>query len=466
MRDLFSTRTILARVALAAASVLAAAYGLSLPSRARASEPAEGRDSGTLVDEEAAPAELTKRQTEAEAVRELKFKSAPTYKRLKRTEIAPLLRKELFERYDEAELDNIVLAYTQLGILKSADGLLEQLVEAYAGELAAFYDKDQDTVYLIEDLPVPHAMQQIAELHELVHALQDQHFDLGSLPLEAKHDTDRANAALALVEGDATLATFDYALEHARLSLSDALRVALATSQPRPAMPYLFRREMHFVYFDGLELARALHKEGGWDALNKAFADPPTSTEQVLHFREKYLDERDEPTPVTVPDCSTVIGEGWALVADDVLGELYTQVLFRRHLSFLRASRPSRGWDGDRLHLYRSDQGAGADCVLVWRSVWDSERDATEFENAYRKVLARKLRSLNGRGAIREWAADNGQGRVVATATRAAVVLVKETEALVVEAPSVDTARAVVRHVLAAGRHADQETPDKEPEDR
>jgi len=466
MRDPISAQATVARMALAAVSALAMASALSLPSPARASEPTESRDSDALLDEKAAPAELTERQSEAEAVRELKFKSVPAYKRLKRTEIAPLLREKLFERYDEAELDNMVLAYTQLGLLKPADGLLDQLVDAYVGELVAFYDQDEDTVYLIEDLPVPRAMQRIAELHELVHALQDQHLNLDSLPLEAKHDTDRANAALALVEGDATLATFDYAVEHARLSLGDALRIALATSQPDPAMPYLFRREMHFVYFDGLELARALHNTGGWEALNKAFADPPASTEQVLHFRQKYLDERDEPTPVTVPDCSAVIGEGWVLVADDVLGELYTQVLFRRHLSFLRAGRPSRGWDGDRLHLYRSGQGDGADCVLVWRSVWDSERDATEFENAYRKVLARKLRSLYGGGAIRESAADNGQGRVVATATRAAVVLVDRCEVLVVEASSVDTARAVADHVLAASRDADEQTPDKEPEDR
>jgi hypothetical protein len=460
-----SIRTIVVRTAPAAATAMAAACLLALPSHGHASQPAKARDAGVDLVEEVEPISLTERQREAQAVRELAFRTLPVYKRLKRAEIAPLLRRELFEDYDQAELDNIVLAYTQLGLLKPADGLLDQLVDAYAAELVAFYDQDDDTVYLIDDLPAPQVMQRIAELHELVHALQDQHFDLASLPLDAKHDTDRANAALALVEGDATLATFDYAAEHARLSLADALRIALATSEPGPATPYLFRREMHFVYFDGLELARALHKEGGWEAINKAFADPPTSTEQVLHFRRKYIDERDEPTPVAVPDCSAVIGEGWVLVADDVLGELYTQVLFRQHLSFLRAGRPSRGWDGDRLHLYRSSDGAGTDCVLVWRSVWDTEQDAQEFENAYRKVLARKLRRPNG-GAVTESTPDDGPGWIVTTPKRAAVVIVDETEALIVEAPSVGTARAVAGHVLAAGRHAGKETADKEPKER
>jgi hypothetical protein len=156
-------------------------------------------------------------------------------------------------------------------------------------------------------------------------------------------------------------------------------------------MPFLFEREMSFIYMNGLQLARALHKRGGWDALNEAYAHPPASTEQVLHYRTKYLGERDEPTPVELPDLSEAVGESWTLAADDVLGELYVQTLFRHQLSFARARKPSRGWDGDRLHLYLPADEAGGAYVLVWSTVWDTGQDAAEFAEAYERVLRKKL---------------------------------------------------------------------------
>ena len=408
-----------------------------------AAAPAFGVATPEQPDEQTAsvPPELAAREAEAEEARALEFTKPLTAKLLTRDEIAPFLEKKFREQYAPGELEALLLAYEKLGLVKSAQGLPELLVHAYASELVAFYDHKTHTIHLIEDLPVPKVMQQIAQVHELVHALQDQHFDLSALPLEEAHNSDRATAAMALVEGDATLATFNYATEHARMSVADSLRVALFAAEPGPAAPYLFRREMSFVYFDGLQLARALHDKGGWEALNAAFADPPASTEQVLHYREKYLEARDEPTPVEIPDCCGLLGTGWTLAADDVLGELYTQVLFRQHLSFARAAKPSRGWDGDRLQLYRAADGAAT--VLVWRSVWDTDKDATEFAAAYRKVLARKL------GTDEATPEEDGLGVLVSGKGTTALVRVEGPNALIVEAPSATLARDVARYVLA-----------------
>jgi len=397
------------------------------------------------------PLELTEREAEAEAVRELKFKEALTYKPLKADELVRFLENEIREQYGKDQLQNLLLAYEKLGLIKSADGLVELLVQAYASEIMAFYDHRTDTVHMIEDPTLPRALQQVTELHELIHALQDQHFDLGTLPIEDVHHTDRANAAMALVEGDATLATFQYAAEHMRFSFGDSMRIVSRAFQPGPAAPYLFRREMSFIYFDGLELARALHTKGGWAALNKAFADPPASTEQVLHYKHKYLDERDAPTPVELPDCTPILGEGWTRVAEDVLGELYTQVLFRQHLSFLRAGKPSRGWDGDRLHLYR----AGDETVLIWRTVWDTEKDAEEFAEAYRKVLLRKFRTSDKN------VTQDPLGLVVQGETATAILHTSECDVLTVEAPSETIARAVTEHIRAGDANTEHQTAEE-----
>ena len=417
---------------------------------------AAGLCAGPVEETAAAPRELTERQAEAEAARDLAFKKPLVYKPLKRAELVPFIRNEVHEHFAEGELDNLLLAYEKLGLVESADGLAERLVHAYAREVMALYDQKTHAVHLVEDLPVPAAMQKIAEVHELVHALQDQHFDLAALPLDDIHNGDRASAAMALVEGDATLATVEYAAAHARLSLGDSLRVLCFAAEPGPAMPYLFRRTMSFTYFDGLRLAQALHKRGGWAALNKAFGDPPASTEQVLHFRTKYMEARDEPTPVELPDCAPALGEDWKLVAHDVLGELYTQVLFRQHLSFVRAGKPSRGWDGDRLHFYRSGQGAGEDWALVWATVWDTEKDATEFARAYRKVLVRKYQP-GGPGAEQ-----HALGLLVKGETGAAVLHVEEQHAVSVEASTAAMAQALMRHVLAADNNHEEPTTKQE----
>jgi len=381
--------------------VVVLASCVAMPTPVSAAEKPSDEKPGTRETEDIGAgriAELTKIQAQAETARELRFKQPPVYKSLRADELAPYLRKQMLEEFKESELNDLLLAYEKLGLIPSSEGMVDELVRAYADEVVAFYDQDANTVHLIGDLKVPAVMQRIAELHELVHALQDQNFDLGTLPLKDKL-TDPSTAAAALVEGDAMLATYDYAREHAQLALSDLIETALGTSATAPAMPYLLEREMAFVYRNGFDLARALRKRGGWAALNAAFAAPPASTEQVLHYREKYIEARDEPTPVELPDVSAALGEGWRLVANDVLGELYVQTLFRLHLSYLRANTPSRGWDGDRMQFYRpadadvsSDDKAAADAyVLVWSTVWDSERDAKEFAEAYREVMAKKL---------------------------------------------------------------------------
>jgi hypothetical protein len=431
---------------------------------ARTQAAAEERTEDKRAAAEATPPQLLERQAEAEAVRELKFKKPPAYKQIKRDAIVPFLEKALRDRYGEGELDNLLAAYEKLGLIKSAEGLAQSLVVAYAGQVIAFYDEDTHFVYVIEDLPMPALVQRIAELHELVHALQDQHFDLTSLPLDVPYQTDRTNAAMALAEGDATLATLEYAAKHARATLRDVLRIAFWSFEPDSTTPYLFRREARFVYFDGLSFARVLYADGGWEALNKAYAHPPTSTEQVLHARRKYLEERDEPTPIALPDCADALGAGWKLVAQDTLGELYTQVLFRQHLSFARAGKPSRGWDGDRLHFYRSGDGKGDDSALVWRSVWDTDRDAQEFAAAYRKVLERKLGAAPGAESPDEPGADDTHSFILSGERGAAAVRVEGLDVLIVEAPSVPMARAVVGHILAGAHGPDREaeTADEE----
>ena len=137
-----------------------------------------------------------------------------------------------------------------------------------------------------------------------------------------------------------------------------------------------------FPYEKGVEFVLDLFLKDGWNGVNAAFADPPSSSEQVLH-PERYYDDRDVPVEVYLPGPP---GARWEPVLEDTLGEF---VIWQHLTMFLddadQAATAAAGWDGDRLGLWTD--GAGRELV-VWLLLWDSVPDADEFVAAYQSVLA------------------------------------------------------------------------------
>jgi hypothetical protein len=126
----------------------------------------------------------------------------------------------------------------------------------------------------------------------------------------------------------------------------------------------------------------ALRNNGGWDAVDAAFDDPPVSMEQIIH-PERYL-ERDHPLEVSVAPVDTVLAasDGWAFVMERTLGEFY----LRRHLrtqslSNREVSRAATGWGGDRFQLYYNDRAD--ELAWVLNLTWDTAQDAAEFAEIY-----------------------------------------------------------------------------------
>jgi hypothetical protein len=107
----------------------------------------------------------------------------------------------------------------------------------------------------------------------------------------------------------------------------------------------------------------------------------PVSTEQVLH------PELFEPGRVDMPTDVRFVADppdGWTEVYADGLGELETRLLLREFLSSREeADRAAAGWDGDRFRLVDGPAGE----VFLWATVWDSDRDALEFETGVKRAL-------------------------------------------------------------------------------
>ena len=229
-------------------------------------------------------------------------------------------------------------------------------------------------------------------VHEMAHALVDQHVNFARLYQEAQGDTDRLLALGAVFEGDANLTAFAYAR-----SLCDPESVLRAS---RDELDDLFELWWRFrptaenlgelaegvrtpaaKSHAGTRFAVAVTRQGGWSQLESVYEHPPLSTEQILH-PAKYLDGRDRPWQVELPLLTTL--SDWDLLAEDAMGELRLRLLFE---DYDDRSGAASGWGGDTFRLYGSAQGTTG---VVWVSRWDTDEDAAEFTDSFVHLRQRR----------------------------------------------------------------------------
>lgn len=351
-------------------------------------------------------------------------------------ELRAELPAQIAEDYPPEEAAAESRSWATLGLVPEGSDLVALFIDLLGDQVAGYYDPETNEMVMIADDDDFGALQEFTYSHEVVHALQDEHLGLGKLILEdaAELSDDAAIALTTLYEGDASVASLDYLAENPGL----AARVALTAGAETPPLdgPPALSIWLIFPYLQGPVFVEALRDAGGWAAVDAAYADPPASTEQVLH-PEKYL-ERDEPTAVTLPDPAAALGSGWQEVDQDTLGELLTAVVLsnleegegvNEFLGTLDLPEPATnaaaGWDGDRYALWaKGDQEA-----FAWRSVWDSEEDARAFAAALQASAAERYGGeWSGSAAAAVFAGEGVQGRMALDGTSVAYVLAPTAE--------------------------------------
>jgi hypothetical protein len=335
-------------------------------------------------------------------IRGLDFKDPVKFERLSKPDLSKMLKEELSRLYSEEDWRLMQSSLVLLGAIPEELELKEFLYDLMSDQIAGLYDPHTKRMYVVGDLSLQVGLTQIVLEHELTHAVTDQHFDLLSLPIEEIHNDDRSQAALALVEGDATLSMIEYAQE---LDISDALTtliVSLFMNQDTfEAAPPYFQASLIFPYLGGevfLLEAMTLYTTDGdrlverskedrvregfmnWKLVDYFYTNPPKSTEQILH-PEKIGIDPDEPVEVVLePLPQELTAVGYEPRWENSMGEFSIKSLLMNSLSPLKATRAAEGWGGDRYVLLENDSGGR---VLHWKTVWDTERDAQEFRDAY-----------------------------------------------------------------------------------
>ncbi len=308
---------------------------------------------------------------------------------LTRDELLAMMPELIAEESDPAELEAETRALVALGLLPEGTDLLDLTIRLMGDQAAGFYDPLTDEMFVLADGEFDG--EEYYYSHEIVHALQDAHLDPDDLMEETESDNgDAMLARAALYEGDAVSASNAYLAEHPDIAIA-LIREAQSQFTELDQAPGAVSVSLVFPYTAGEAFVARLLDDGGWDAVDAAYADMPASTEQILHPK-KYA-ERDRPSAVALPDPAAALGAGWRVVDDDTLGEFQIGLLLADlkpgegfnsltgNIALPESARnAAAGWDGDRYALWE-DADAGQD-VLVWRSVWDTPQDARAFSRA------------------------------------------------------------------------------------
>jgi hypothetical protein len=367
-------------------------------------------------------------QEEVSALRGLAFERPIPYEEQTRAQFRGVVRDDLARDIPAEKGSALSRTYSRMGFVPSNFDLNAALEEAFTTQVLAYYDPRTHVFRVLDRKRAPHAKSASGDeviAHELVHALQDQHFDLMAYNGEGKNqpdlDDDARTARRFVTEGEATflqmawqmgsgsgakksLGPFTLAglrMGVAMLAAADLVELLSAMRHGHEAdslppderaaieatarLPPVIIVPMVEPYYKGALFISDAWARGGWAAVDDLYRHPPESTEQALHPVEKFLDHRDPPVRISLTGESAVLA-GARLLTSDVLGELGLRIYFKT-CQYADSDAAAAGWGGDR---YWSWQLHGRH-VVATATRWDSAGAAARFLAAYTATLAQRF---------------------------------------------------------------------------
>ena len=295
--------------------------------------------------------------------------------------------KEMADALGGDELRSLSRLAAAGGLLPEGTDLATLAASFAAASAGASYSPLDKQVLLLAD---PHGKRPTSDAllaHELIHALQDQHFDLLAMLLARPYNFDREEALFAVVEGDAmdVQRRIEQGDAWTRRPLDDVARMEDERfneyrREIGALFPPLLTETFIFRYRDGVRFVEAARRKGGPRGVDELFRRPPISSEHVLHPEKYFANEQPREVSVNEP---AFAAQGWTVGAATPLGEIGVRGLLLSVVSAKDAARAAAGWGGDRAYLF---ERADAAPLFVWQTVWDNTADAEEFFRAYSEL--------------------------------------------------------------------------------
>lgn len=325
------------------------------------------------------------------------------------------LRKAMLESFAQElppeKIKPLEKSLKLFGLIPDTMDLAKYYPELLTSQVGGFYDPRKKYLVIVQNdggvlgkdaeekygKQVAERLEETVMVHEICHAIQDQHFDLKKLAIEDPL-SDEGAGRLALIEGDATLTMYSYfsgtplenmpGVDRVMNQMFEDPRQLMEMAPDMPgskemlSAPAWFRDNLLFSYMQGFSFCLEVKRIGGQKLLDHAFkTDPPKSTEQILH-PEKWLSKRDEPIRIELPDFSAAL-PGFTKIAEGQLGEQSIKILLRESLKADKeAAIAAAGWGGDRFAVVEKD----GQSALLWATEWDTPEDANQFAAAISKI--------------------------------------------------------------------------------
>lgn len=303
-----------------------------------------------------------------ERIRELEFDTVPETNTLAVDELADRVAEEVGSyTVEEAASDQRILA--ALGAVAPGADLRALIIRGYSEQVGGFYDpRTGELVVGVEDPDERLGrLEEMILAHELQHALADAVLGLPEFEEVPEGEEDRVLASQALVEGDATVTMQRY-LE-VGFSVVDQLLLPgeLARLEEQLAgfteLPHYVQRSFTFPYEEGAAFVEHLLAAGGWQAVDAAYARPPTTTAEII-FPDRYPAGSPDPPSSTAPAV-----EGWTSERSSAFGAADLLFLFEAPGNDPAAALQDRlaavsAWRSGKLELHTSGEASAVSIIV------------------------------------------------------------------------------------------------------
>lgn len=309
--------------------------------------PGADSDDGGQASEEQLQATVDEIVGEVAEVRGLEPQSEIGVELVSQQEIGDITRQ-----IRQREMQNRIVAPDVLAALRFVpQGTdLAELTERMASTaVKGLYDAESDHLYVVADQGPLGPVEQAATAHEIVHALQDQHFGLDRQFL-AEGNPEAAGAFSHLVEGDAAVAQQQWMSAHLSATQRQEVLQQSTSQQGLQDLPQAMRVSMVLPYVMGPQLVQTIESQEGGAGVNAAFDDPPDTTVEVID-PQLYLNgfEPQDVSGLASP------GQGWNESNSLTFGA-HDAAVMQPPAQALQGQLPvASQWRGGRMRVWRSD---------------------------------------------------------------------------------------------------------------
>jgi hypothetical protein len=327
----------------------------------------------------------------------LPFTRPVPYGVMSKDQLRRYLEKRLHQTSKPADFRAEELVLKLLGLVPGDFDLRQNTIDLLTEQAAAFYDYNKKKLFILAGSGKD-AEEQVALVHELAHAMADQHYPLAKFINEGLRSDDASTARQAVMEGQASWLMTAYVsklgggpadVPEGTLDLMTTELASTATDYPVLSnAPAYIRESLVFPYTAGMKFQDAVYRKLGRESFSEVFLHPPLSTQQIMH-PDRYFTH----VLPRIPDAPRIPeARQFRKLADGTLGELDYRILLSEYTGKEEGEQMASHFAGGTYELLELKRGRHP--VLAFASTWDSAESARQFLTQYRRVLEGKWKTL------------------------------------------------------------------------